>query len=42
RARDHGAVRLEWQTARNNRRAQKVYDRAGGEPSMWISYGLKP
>jgi GNAT superfamily N-acetyltransferase len=42
RARDHGAVRLEWQTARDNRRAQKVYDRAGGQPSMWISYGLKP
>lgn len=40
RAREHGAASLTWQTARSNRRAQKVYDRVGGQPSMWISYEL--
>jgi GNAT superfamily N-acetyltransferase len=41
-ARAHGAVRLEWQTARDNLRAQKVYERAGAERSEWIDYGLAP
>lgn len=40
RAHEHGAVTLTWETARDNRRAQKVYDRVGGKASMWISYEL--
>ena len=40
RAREHGAVNLVWETARDNRRAQKVYDRVGGQPSIWITYEL--
>ena len=40
RARDHGAINLIWETARDNRRAQKVYDRVGGKPSIWITYEL--
>ena len=42
RARTHGAVRLEWQTARDNHRAQAVYERVGGERSEWLDYGLAP
>ena len=41
-ARDHGAVWLGWQTAKDNARAQRVYDRVGGERSEWIDYGLRP
>jgi GNAT superfamily N-acetyltransferase len=41
-ARERGAVWLGWQTARDNRRAQKVYDRVGAEAAMWIDYGLRP
>jgi GNAT superfamily N-acetyltransferase len=40
RAREHGAVELEWVTAQDNHRAQKVYDRVGGERSEWITYSL--
>ena len=40
RAREHGALALTWETARDNRRAQKVYDRVGGQASIWISYEL--
>ncbi len=36
----HGAVALEWQTALDNHRAQKVYDRVGGERSQWLDYAL--
>ena len=42
RAREHGAAWLGWQTAKDNHRAQKVYDRVGGERSEWIDYGLRP
>jgi len=42
RCREHGAVWLEWQTAKDNLRAQAVYDRAGGERAEWIDYGLRP
>lgn len=41
RAREHGAVALEWATALDNERAQKVYDRVGGERSRWLSYSLR-
>ena len=41
RAREHGAVSLEWSTALDNHRAQKVYDRVGGEASRWLDYSLQ-
>ena len=41
RGREHGAVSLEWSTALDNHRAQKVYDRVGGEASRWLDYSLQ-
>jgi GNAT superfamily N-acetyltransferase len=41
-ARTHGAAWLGWQTARDNARAQAVYERAGAERSEWLDYGLAP
>lgn len=38
--RDHGAIRLSWQTAPDNARAQALYDRVGAERSSWVDYGL--
>ena len=38
--RDRGAVRLIWQTAKDNDRAQKVYERVGGIRSEWLDYEL--
>src|SRR5207244_1587324 len=38
RCRQRGAVRLEWQTAADNVRAQAVYERVGGERSQWVDY----
>ena len=35
-----GAQRLTWQTARDNHRAQAVYDRIGGARSEWLDYSL--
>jgi GNAT superfamily N-acetyltransferase len=41
RAADHGAAELAWQTARDNHRAQAVYDRIGGSRSdHWLDYSL--
>jgi ribosomal protein S18 acetylase RimI-like enzyme len=40
RARAQGAAHLVWQTAPDNKRAQRVYDRVGGRPSAWIEYEL--
>ena len=39
--RAHGARVLEWMTARDNARAQAVYDRVGGQRSEWVSYELE-
>ena len=39
-ARDHGATTLAWQTAKDNARAQRVYDRVGAERSEWIDYAV--
>jgi GNAT superfamily N-acetyltransferase len=36
-----GAQRLTWQTARDNHRAQAVYDRIGGERTEWLDYSLR-
>jgi GNAT superfamily N-acetyltransferase len=38
--RRHGAAELTWQTARDNLRAQKVYDRIGAERAEWVDYSL--
>ncbi|HEV7494098.1 GNAT family N-acetyltransferase [Baekduia sp.] len=39
-ARAHGAPHLLWQTAKDNHRAQAVYDRVGGRKSEWLDYDL--
>ena len=39
-ARLHGALSLGWQTAKDNARAQKVYERVGAERSEWLDYSL--
>ena len=41
RARAHGASSLGWQTALDNERAQKVYDRVGARRSQWLDYELE-
>ena len=38
--RTHGAAELTWQTAKDNARAQRVYDRIGAERSEWVDYSL--
>ena len=40
-ARAHGAARLEWQTARDNQVAQRVYERLGARRAEWIDYSLE-
>jgi GNAT superfamily N-acetyltransferase len=40
RTREHGAGSLTWQTARDNRRAQALYDRLGARREEWIDYSL--
>ena len=37
---ERGATRLTWQTAKDNARAQKVYDRIGGVREEWLDYWL--
>ena len=38
--RKHGAAELTWQTAPDNGRAQRVYDRVGATRSQWVDYSL--
>jgi GNAT superfamily N-acetyltransferase len=38
--RQHGAAQLTWQTAPDNERAQRVYDRIGAKRSQWVDYSL--
>jgi GNAT superfamily N-acetyltransferase len=38
--RRHGAASLEWQTAKDNDRAQRVYERVGATRSEWVDYSL--
>jgi GNAT superfamily N-acetyltransferase len=38
--RRHGAVKLGLQTARDNRRAQVVYERVGATRDEWVDYWL--
>jgi GNAT superfamily N-acetyltransferase len=37
---EHGAAELTWQTAPDNERAQRVYDRIGAKRSEWVDYSL--
>jgi GNAT superfamily N-acetyltransferase len=37
---EHGATTLAWQTAKDNHRAQAVYDRVGARRSEWFDYSL--
>jgi GNAT superfamily N-acetyltransferase len=39
-AREHGAARLAWQTAPDNRTAQRLYERVGATREQWIDYWL--
>ena len=41
RCRARGATHLMWQTAKDNHRAQAVYDRVGGVRSEWLDYSLR-
>ena len=38
--RRHGAAELTWQTAPDNLRAQKVYDRIGAQRAEWVDYSF--
>lgn len=40
RCHDHGATTLTWQTAKDNHRAQRVYDRAGATREEWLDYWI--
>ena len=41
RCREHGASELIWQTARDNHRAQALYERIGAtRDDHWLNYGL--
>lgn len=40
RAAEHGAAELAWQTAKDNHRAQALYDRVGGRRAEWLDYSL--
>jgi GNAT superfamily N-acetyltransferase len=40
RAGRRGATSLGWQTAKDNQRAQKVYERVGGKREEWVDYSL--
>jgi GNAT superfamily N-acetyltransferase len=37
---EHGAGKLTWQTALDNERAQKVYERVGATREQWVDYWL--
>ena len=38
--RARGAATLSWQTAKDNERAQRVYDRIGAKREEWVDYSL--
>jgi GNAT superfamily N-acetyltransferase len=39
-SRRHGAKQLSWQTAKDNARAQRVYERIGATREEWVDYWL--
>jgi ribosomal protein S18 acetylase RimI-like enzyme len=41
RCRQRGARWLSWQTAKDNRRAQAVYERVGAKREEWVDYSLE-
>ena len=41
RCRERGARELCWQTAKDNLRAQRVYERVGGRREEWVDYSLE-
>ena len=41
RCRERGATSLGWQTAKDNHRAQAVYERVGGKRSEWLDYSIE-
>ena len=41
RCRQRGAGSLEWKTAKDNHRAQAVYERVGGKREEWLDYSLE-
>ena len=41
RCRERGVASLGWQTAKDNRRAQAVYERVGGKREEWVDYSLE-
>ncbi len=41
RCRARGARSLGWQTAKDNRRAQSVYERVGARREEWVDYSLQ-
>ena len=40
RCRERGATSLGWQTAKDNDRAQAVYERVGGKREEWVDYSI--
>ena len=40
-ARERGSATLSWQTALDNRTAQRLYERTGAERSAWFEYELE-
>jgi ribosomal protein S18 acetylase RimI-like enzyme len=36
----HGAVSMGWQTAKDNHRAQRLYDRIGARRDEWVDYSV--
>ena len=40
RCRERGATSLGWQTAKDNHRAQAVYERVGGKREEWLDYSI--
>ena len=36
-----GATSLDWQTAKDNARAQRVYERVGAARAEWVDYSLR-
>jgi GNAT superfamily N-acetyltransferase len=41
RCRARGATSLGWQTAKDNERAQGVYERVGGKREEWLDYSIE-
>ncbi len=41
RCRERGATSLGWQTAKDNERAQAVYERVGGKREEWLDYSIE-